>query len=248
MEALNSLALALGAAWASGISLYATVLVLGGLDLMGVVDLPGPLQTLSSPMVLFIAGALYFFEFFADKVPGVDTVNDFIHTFIRVPAGAVMASGAVSEMDVGISPDLLMALALIAGGAVTLSSHAAKAGGRAIVNTSPEPFSNIIVSFAEDVMVVAGLLLAIFQPVFFFASFAVFALFMIWLLPKIWRGVRGFFHRYRDPGANVPWRREAWRVDPDGLAVASPRPLAPPDGADGGDAAFNDEASPPGRP
>ena len=126
---------------------------------------------------------------------------------------------------------------------MALSSHATKAGGRAIVNTSPEPFSNIIISFIEDVMVVAGLLLSIFQPVVFFASFAVFALFMIWLLPKIWRGIRGFFGRYRDPAANVPWRREAWRQDGASLDES---PLAL-EASMSDDAAFDDEAPPPAR-
>ncbi len=240
MDPLSTLALGLGAAWASGISLYATVLVLGGLDLFGVIDLPSSLEVLSNPGVLFVAGVLYFIEFFADKLPGVDTISDFLHTFIRVPAGSLLGAGAVSDLGLDMNDELLIILALIAGGAVAFSSHATKAGGRVIVNTSPEPMSNIIVSFTEDVMVVAGLLLAVFQPVIFLASFAVFALFVAWLLPKIWRGIRGFFNRFRDPAANLPWRAEAWAPDlPVGFGPTPdpehdpPAALIPPDDDEG---------------
>jgi len=184
----QTLALTLGASWASGINLYATVLVLGFLGATGTIDLPAGLEVLSDPLVMFAAGAMYMVEFFADKVPGVDSAWDGLHTFIRIPAGALMAAGSVG--DVGPAGDLAVALL---GGAVAAASHATKSGTRLLINTSPEPFTNWTASVAEDLGVVGGLLLAVKHPAVFLVLLALFFILLIWLLPKLWRGIKRVF-------------------------------------------------------
>lgn len=152
--------LAMGAAWASGINLYATVLLVGLLGTTGLVPLPDGLSPLTSPIVLTVAGVAYLIEFFADKIPGLDSMWDAVHTFIRIPAGAAMAAGA-----------------------------------RAAINTSPEPVTNWAASIFEDILVVGGLLLALFKPTVFLVFALVFFLVALWLLPKIWRGLRRLYRR-----------------------------------------------------
>jgi hypothetical protein len=187
-DLIQTLALTLGASWASGINLYAAVLVLGLAGATGAVDLPAGLEILSDPMVLFAAGAMYLVEFFADKVPGVDSAWDGLSTFIRIPAGALMAMGAAGELG----PGLDLAAGLLGGG-VAAVTHAAKSGTRVLINTSPEPFTNWTASVAEDLGVLGGLLLAIQHPAVFLALLAAFFMLLIWLLPRIWRGTRGLF-------------------------------------------------------
>jgi len=179
------LALTMGAAWASGINLYAAILVLGLMGSTGNIDLPPGLEILSDPLVIFAAGAMYLVEFFADKIPGIDTGWDMMHTFVRIPAGAMMAVGAVGEVDpvVGLAAGIL-------GGGLAATTHAAKSGSRALINTSPEPFSNWTASVLEDVAVVAGLWTALNHPTLFLVLMLVFILLMIWLLPKLWRGIK----------------------------------------------------------
>jgi hypothetical protein len=189
MDALSLVALGLGAAWASGINLYAAVLLLGGLHAVGMIPLPPDLEVLSHPAVLIVAGFLYVIEFIADKVPGVDTVWDAVHSFIRIPAGALLAAGAIGSYGHGYE----VAAALLAGGALAATSHAAKASGRLVVNTSPEPFSNWAVSFVEDLLVLGGLFLALFKPALFLTLLGAFVLAAIWFLPKLWRGLRRLF-------------------------------------------------------
>ncbi|MFZ1536145.1 MAG: DUF4126 domain-containing protein [Chromatiaceae bacterium] len=184
----HSLALTLGVGWASGINLYAAILVLGFMGLTGRMDLPVGLEVLSDPLVMFAAGFMYLMEFFADKTPGVDTAWDSIHTFIRIPAGALLAAGAVG--DIGPGAELAAA---IAGGGLAAATHAAKAGARVIINTSPEPFSNWAASFTEDFAVVGGLLVAINHPLVFLILLVLFILLLIWLLPKLWRGIKRIF-------------------------------------------------------
>ena len=133
METIDTIALMLGAAWASGINLYAAVLVLGWLGGSGHVDLPPDLQVLSNPLVMLAAGGMYAVEFFADKVPGVDTGWDALHTFIRIPAGALMAAGAAQGLDVGPAAELA---ALLVGGGIAATSHATKAGSPPRLNRS----------------------------------------------------------------------------------------------------------------
>ena len=189
MEQIVSLvALTMGVGWASGINLYATVLMLGVLQNMGHITLPEELQIVGDPLILMAAGFMYFVEFFADKVPGVDTGWDGLHTFIRIPAGAALAASAVGD----ISPAVEVAAALV-GGSLAAGSHAAKAGGRVLINTSPEPVTNWTASISEDLVVLGGLWAALNHPIWFLAALVVFILLLIWLLPKIWRGVKKVF-------------------------------------------------------
>ncbi|MGH1462426.1 MAG: DUF4126 domain-containing protein [Neptuniibacter sp.] len=189
MEQIISLvALTMGVGWASGINLYATVLMLGVLQNMGHIALPEELQIVGDPLILMAAGFMYFVEFFADKVPGVDTGWDGLHTFIRIPAGAALAASAVGD----ISPAVEIAAALV-GGSLAAGSHAAKAGSRVLINTSPEPVTNWTASISEDLMVLAGLWAALNHPIWFLVALTVFILLLIWLLPKIWRGVKKVF-------------------------------------------------------
>ena len=146
---LETLSLALGAGFSSGLNLYATVATLGLLQRYGIVHLPGSLQALGHPWVIGIAVALYLVEFFADKVPYLDTVWDFVHTFIRAPAATVLSYLAAGSA----APEWRWGAALLAGG-VALTSHGTKASARAAINTSPEPFSNWTLSLGEDALAV----------------------------------------------------------------------------------------------
>lgn len=179
---IATLGLTMGASWASGINLYAVLLVLGIGGSTGNIDLPPDLQTLSDPMVMAAAGFMYFVEFFVDKTPGVDTGWDTLHTFIRIPAGAMLAAGAVGD----VSPVMEIAAGIMGGG-LSATSHATKAGSRALINTSPEPFTNWGASISEDILVFAGLWTALNHPVVFIVLLIVFMIMAIWLLPKIWR-------------------------------------------------------------
>ncbi len=186
---IETLALMLGAGWASGINLYATLFMLGFAGSTGILALPPDLQILAHPLVIGAAGLMYAVEFLTDKIPGVDTVWDTLHTFIRIPAGALLAAGAVGEA--GMAMELA---ALIVGGGLATGSHAAKAGSRVLINTSPEPFSNWTASIGEDVTAFGGLWLAFNYPLLFLALLALFLLFLVWFLPKIWRGIKGVFN------------------------------------------------------
>ncbi len=149
MNPIDVLGIALGTGFSSGLNLYATVATLGLLERFGVIHLPPSLHVLAHPAVLAIAVVLYFVEFFADKIPFVDTVWDMLHTFIRPPAAALLAYSAA-----GAAPaHWRWAAALLAGG-VALTSHGTKASARAAVNTTPEPVSNWALSFGEDVLAV----------------------------------------------------------------------------------------------
>ena len=149
MNPIETLGLALGAGFSSGLNLYATIATLGLLQRFGVIHLPEQLQVLAHPWVLGIAIALYFIEFLADKIPLVDTIWDAIHTVIRPPAAALLAYGAAGAAP----PEWRWGAALLAGG-VALTSHGTKASTRAAVNASPEPFSNWALSFGEDALAV----------------------------------------------------------------------------------------------
>ena len=184
----NTIALSMGVAWASGINLYAAIATLGILGATGNMTLPPDLQVLANPLVILAACAMYLVEFVADKIPGVDTTWDSIHTFIRIPAGALLAAGAVGD----VNPAVHLAAAILGGG-LAAGTHATKAGGRVMINTSPEPFSNWAASIGEDLAVFAGLWTALRHPFVFLALLAGCILFMAWLLPKIWRGVKRLF-------------------------------------------------------
>lgn len=185
MEVVQTIALTLGVGWASGINLYAAVLMLGLLGVTGNIDLPPALEVCENPLVIGSAVLMYTVEFFADKTPGVDTGWDAIHAFIRIPAGAILAAGAVGE----VGPAAELAAGLL-GGALASGSWATKAGSRALINTSPEPFTNWAASFAEDATVIAGLWAALYHPWVFLVGLVAFVLLAIWLLPRIWRGLR----------------------------------------------------------
>jgi uncharacterized protein DUF4126 len=160
MNPVETLSLALGAGFSSGLNLYATVATLGLLQRYGVVHLPSALEILSHPWVLGLAAALYLLEFFADKVPYVDTIWDAVHTFIRPPAAALLAYAAAAAA----SPEWRWGAALLAG-SVALTAHGTKASARAAVNTSPEPFSNWVLSFGEDLLAVWLTWMATAHPV-----------------------------------------------------------------------------------
>jgi hypothetical protein len=200
MDITQTIALSMGVAWASGINLYAAILMLGWMGSTGNIELPVELQILTDPMVMVAAGFMYFVEFFADKIPGVDTGWDAIQTFVRIPAGAILAAGAVG--DVGAGAQLA---AGITGGALATGSHMTKAGSRVLINTSPEPVTNWFASIGEDVAVIAGLWTALYHPAVFLVLLALFILLMIWLLPKIWRGIKKVFAWLgRKLGGNQP--------------------------------------------
>ena len=178
----------MGVAWASGINLYAAILVLGILGSSGNITLPHELMILNDPLIITAAGVMYAVEFFADKIPGVDNGWDVIHTFIRIPLGALLAAAAVGE----INPSVTIAAALVGGG-MAASTHAAKSGARVLINTTPEPVSNWITSLGEDAAVVLGLWTALHYPLLFIGFLIVFILLLVWLLPRIWKGVMKIF-------------------------------------------------------
>ncbi len=185
MDTVEIIALSVGVAWASGINLYAAIAMLGLLGSSGDLTLPPELQICTDPMVIAAALFMYCVEFFADKVPGVDSGWDALHTFIRIPAGAILAAGAVGEL--GLAAELT---ALILGGTLSAASHATKAGGRILINTSPEPITNWTASIGEDIAVIGGLWVALNYPLLFLAIMVVVIVVMIWLLPKIWKGIK----------------------------------------------------------
>ncbi|WP_432697770.1 DUF4126 family protein [Marinobacterium sp. YM272] len=223
MEQLDQItamiALSMGVAWASGINLYATLLMLGVLNNMGHIDLPPGLDIVSDPLVIMAAGLMYCVEFFADKVPGVDTGWDTLHTFVRIPAGAALAAGAVGDL----SPAVGLAAAIV-GGSVAAGTHSLKAGTRVMINTSPEPVSNWTASFSEDLIVIGGLWTALNHPWWFLGAFILFVLFLIWALPKLWRGIKrvfGFLARLFGGGDSAPQR------EPPGATAQQPKPVRP---------------------
>jgi hypothetical protein len=183
-----AIALSMGAAWASGINLYATILVLGLMGNTGSMPLPEHLQIVQQPIVIGACTLMYAVEFFADKIPGIDTGWDAIHTFIRVPAGAALAAAAVGNVDPAVS-----LAAAIVGGTLSAATHATKSGSRVMINTSPEPVTNWIASISEDIAVVGGLWVALNHPIIFIAALIIFIIMLIWLLPKLWRGIKKVF-------------------------------------------------------
>ena len=187
-QLITTLALTMGTAWAAGINLYATIAVLGVLGVTGNVVLPEQLVILQDPMIIGAAALMYLVEFFADKTPGVDTAWDAIHSFIRIPAGVMLAAGAVGE----VNPSVVIAAGILGGG-VAATSHTIKAGTRVLINTSPEPVTNWTASIVEDVAVIGGIWTMLHYPLAFLVFFIAFLLLAIWLLPKIWTGVKTVF-------------------------------------------------------
>jgi Domain of unknown function (DUF4126) len=185
MELISQLALAGGLSWASGLRLYLTVFAVGLLAKFHFIPLPDSLNILSNPIVLSVAGVLCVIEFLADKIPYVDSAWDSIQTFIRIPAGALLAMGAINSSD----PMIATVTALL-GGSLAGATHATKAGSRALINTSPEPVSNVAASLGEESMLLTGGWLALAHPAVFIGLLCAFILLLFWLLPKLWRGIK----------------------------------------------------------
>lgn len=191
-EWLTTLGTAMGSAWLSGINLYATVVTLGVLERFHLVKLPGDLSILGNWWVIGLAGGMYLIEFVADKIPAVDSAWDAIHTFIRVPAGAILAATAFADFDPGVKW-----AAMIIGGSVALGSHGAKAATRLAANASPEPVSNIVLSIGEDILTFGSTILMAFFPVLILFVVVVFLILLIWLGPKVFRALKRMLARLR---------------------------------------------------
>ena len=190
LDTAQLIALAGALGWASGVRLYLVVLLTGLAGFMGWIQLPQGLHLLAHPVVLGASGFMVFVEFFADKIPGLDSLWDVVHTVIRIPAGAALAAGVF-----GADSGVMALLAALAGGSLAATSHAAKAATRAAINTSPEPFSNVGASLVEDSIVPAGLWLAIAHPLVFIVVLVLVLVFSVWLIRTCWRFLRQLFAR-----------------------------------------------------
>jgi hypothetical protein len=193
MGTVEALSLAMGTAWTSGINLYATVAALGIANRMEMIHLPQNLEVLSHPGVIAIACVMYLIEFFADKVPYVDSGWDALHTFIRVPAGAILAAQSLGDMN-----PALELMALLAGGSVALVAHGTKATARLAINASPEPFSNWFASVGEDVTVFGSIWLMFNHPIIMLVLVLTFLALVAWLVPKIYRLAKRGFQALRE--------------------------------------------------
>src|SRR6476659_5681119 len=195
MNLISTISIAMGSAWVSGINLYACVATLGLLSRFAHLKLPGELEVVTNGWVIGVAVGLYVIEFVADKVPWVDSTWDVIHTFIRIPAGAVLAAAAFGDFDRSIQ-----VIALLLGGGLALSSHGTKAATRAVLNASPEPVSNIVASVVEDILAVVSVICSVLFPVLLFLivgvglviSFLVFKR-IIRFFRQVTRSIRGWF-------------------------------------------------------
>ena len=196
---LHTFALAALLAWASGLRLYLVIFAMGVAGHFGYVELPDGLEVLKHPWVIGASGFLLVMEFFADKIPYVDSIWDAVHTFIRIPAGALLAAGAT-----GSDVSAWTVVAGLLGGTITAGTHFAKAGGRAIINTSPEPASNVGASFTEDALALSGIWIALTHPVVFIGLLVLFLLLLAWLIPKLWRGIRLVLEKLRGLDGNPP--------------------------------------------
>lgn len=192
MDALSTLAVGSGLAWAAGVRLYGVAFFAGLLGRLGVVALPGDLQALTHPLLIGISGVLFFVEFFVDKIPGVDSLWDVIHTFVRIPAGAALVAMSLGH---GADPAWLMGAGLL-GGSLAATAHFAKAGSRALINTSPEPFTNWAASFGEEMSVAGSLWLAFTHPHLFLALLVVLVAASAWLIARLWRSLTRLFRRH----------------------------------------------------
>lgn len=199
MESLQTLVLASLLAWASGIRLYMVVCAVGVLGHFDYITLPAGLKVLEHPWVIGSAGFMLAMEFLVDKIPGLDSLWDGIHTFIRIPAGALLAAGATG--------DELTAMTMVAGilgGTITAGTHFTKAGSRAAINTSPEPVSNVGASLAEDAAVATGIFFAFQYPIVFLVLLCIFIVLAIWLLPKLFRFLRSVFRMFQPKALPAP--------------------------------------------
>jgi len=193
MGTIELLSLAMGTAWTSGINLYATVAALGIARQMELIQLPQNLEVLAHPAVIAIACIMYVIEFFADKVPYLDSGWDALHTFIRVPAGAILAARALGDMN----PALELA-AMLAGGAVAMAAHGTKATARLAINASPEPFTNWTASVTEDAAVLGGIWMIFNHPMVMLILVLAFVGLGVWIVPKIFRLAKHGFQALRE--------------------------------------------------
>ena len=200
MAGLVALAAALG--WASGIRLYLVVFITGAAGMLGWLPLPTGLHVLQHPVMLSASGFMLFVEFFADKIPGVDSLWDMVHSVIRVPAGAALAAGVF-----GADSATMGTVAGLMGGALAATSFATKATTRAAVNTSPEPFSNVAVSLAEEGAVMGMMWLATNYPVTFGITLLVVLVLSIWLVVVLFKYLKAVLNRlkswFSDDAGNV---------------------------------------------
>jgi hypothetical protein len=192
MPPIADLAIAAALAWGSGLRLYATLLLVGLAGFYGWIELPSHLAMLQNPMVLWAAGFMTFVEFFVDKFPWVDSLWDSVHTFIRIPAGAVLAAAVFGDAG-----GAMETVAAILGGTIAGGTHFGKLGARAMINSSPEPFSNWAASFTEDAALPAGLWLATVHPMAFLGFLIVFAVAAVVLARWIVKGLAVLFRRLR---------------------------------------------------
>ena len=199
LDTSHLIAIAAALGWASGLRLYAVVFLTGLAGSLGWVPLPAGLQVLQNPWVLGASGLMLVLEFFADKIPLVDSVWDALHTLVRIPAGAVLAA-SVFGLDQGTTT---LVVALL-GGTLAATSHLAKASTRAAANTSPEPFSNIALSLAGDAAVPAMLWLSWVHPAWFFAALLLALVVMVTLIVLMMKFVRALLRRVAGRGAAVP--------------------------------------------
>jgi len=206
MESLPSLGLLLGGSWASGINLYLTTAALGLAHRMGWMILPGDMDALAHPLVIALAVILFLIEFFADKIPFVDSAWDSVHTLIRPAGGAVLGYLAMAEAG----PALQIPVALLTG-SVSLDSHLTKATARAAINTSPEPVSNSVASVTEDVSVLGVLYLIVQHPILAAILVVLFVAFSFWFLKKMFRFLKRLFRRepQETPPAPFPGRQDS---------------------------------------
>ena len=200
---LPDLALAAALAWGAGLRLYLVAFLFGLSGLMGWWPLPAHLQVLQHPLVLGAAGFMATVELFADKLPWLDSVWDAVHTLVRIPAGAAMAAAVFGDAG-----GATMTAAALLGGSLTAATHFTKSGTRAVVNTSPEPFSNVALSLSEDALVLGGTWLAVQHPLLFLGLVLVFLVLALLLLRLIVRGVRRVLAPRRAPAATAASARE----------------------------------------
>ena len=190
---LAAIAAAMG--WASGLRLYAVVFITGAAGYMGWIPLPSGLHLLQHPLLLGASFIMVVMEFVADKIPGLDTLWDAVHTFIRIPAGAALAFGALNGAF-GVDGNTWALLAALMGGTLAATAHAAKATTRAAANTSPEPFSNLALSLAGDAAVPAMLWLAWQQPQWFWPVLALAVVLALVLIVVLFKFLRALFRRF----------------------------------------------------
>ena len=188
MEFVNQISVLLGSSWASGVNLYLSVAGLGIAQRMEWITLPGDMQALSHPLIIGVAAVMFVIEFFADKIPYVDSAWDAVHTFIRPVGGALLGYLALADMG----PSAQIPVALLTG-SIAMDSHLTKAATRAAINTSPEPVSNSVASITEDASVIGVLYLLITHPVVVTVLVILFIIFSVWFLKKMFKFVKNIF-------------------------------------------------------